>query len=252
MDVSAKDKIYSRYSVPSDVDALMGLLRAGKLSFGWVLEAGCHSAADTLRLAAYPEFKKFYLFEPDPISYQNALNNLRSLNPSRYVIRQVAVADKRATYNLISDGELGGEGSLITEENNLLKSEKVYAVTIDEVIDSESERNGLLWLDVEGFAYPALKGGLKTLDVILAAKIEVEYTDMNEYRKTNYRRIITLMSKKGFVIKKANLNPCNFGDLLFIHKSNVKFIQVLSGDVLKIAVCFLHGFLYPLMRKPGY
>ena len=247
-----KNRIYSKYSVPLAVDDLMSLFAAGEHSFGWVLEAGCHSAADTLKLAAYPEFKKFYLFEPDPVSFQNALNNLKSLDSSRYEITQAAIADKKATYSLISDGELGGEGSLITENQDLPSSEKVDAVTFDEVIHSEFVRNGLLWLDVEGFAYPALKGGLNTLDVILAAKIEVEFADMNEYRKTNYRKIIKLMSKKGFVVKRANLNPCYFGDFLFIHKSQMKLIQVLNGYILRIVVGFLHGFLYPLMHKPGY
>lgn len=250
--MSIKDEIYSRCSVPVAVDGLMSFFDSQDCHFRWVIEAGCHSASDTLKLAAYPQFELFYLFEPDPVSYRNALKNLGSLDVSRYVIRQVALADKSAKFNLVSDGALGGEGSLITESNSSSVSEVVDAVALDDLIEREPVRDGLLWLDVEGFAHPALKGGLKTLDLVAAAKIEVEFADMNLYRKSNYMKVMKLMSKKGFILKKANLNPCFFGDFLFLHRSKLSFLQRAKGISLRYTVLFLHGFLYRIMRKPGY
>lgn len=250
--MNIKEQIYSRSLVPASVEGLMSLFEEVKINFSWCLEAGCHQAADTLRLAQYPQFEMFYLFEPDPVSYQHAKNNLKALKESRYVIRQVALADKFAQFDLIGDGQFGGEGSLITEKSDSKTSVLVDSMPADEIVEKRFVRDGLLWLDVEGFAYPALKGGLKTLDFVLAAKIEVEFANMNDYRHSNFKNVVELMSDKGFVLIKANLNPCFFGDLLFIHKSELNLHHRITGYFFQRAVIFLHGFTYKLLRKPGY
>jgi hypothetical protein len=110
----------------------------------------------------------------------------------------------------------------------------------------------LLWLDVEGFALPALEGAISTLDTILVIKIEVEYANMNEYRSKNFSKVLEMLNSKGFILKAVNLNPCYFGDLLLIHKSSLGFKSQVLGNLLATLAKILQVIIYPLLRKPGY
>ena len=153
---------------------------------------------------------------------------------------------------MVSNGNYGDEGTLVTALPLMNGEPIISSTTLDKSVQPRSDRTGLLWLDVEGFAFRVLNGAGRTLDNILVAKIEVEFADMNLYRSKNFSRISNLMSRKGFILIKCNLNPCYFGDLLFVHKSNLRTEIKLKGILLRFMSMIVHNFFYKIMGKPGY
>ena len=247
-----KEVFFNRALVPSTVEAFMEKLQTRNIRIDWAIEAGCHSGADTLRMARNSEIEYFFLFEPDPVSFEIAKKNLLVLDSERYSLFQLAVSNIESEYGLVTKGGLGGEGSLITNIFGAGSEITVKSCRIDSKIEPSTTRSGLLWLDVEGFAIPALEGATTTLNSILVIKIEVEYANMNEYRSKNFSKVLEILNSKGFILQAVNLNPCYFGDLLLIHKSSLGLKSQIFGKLLTTLAKILQVFIYPLLRKPGY
>jgi hypothetical protein len=110
--------------------------------------------------------------------------------------------------------------------------------------------NGLLWLDVEGNAISALQGMKETLNKFTIAKIEVEFHNMSLSRIQNFKEVISLMKQSDFKVVKSDIRPGFFGDLLFVTEDNLGFMDSVKSALVTWSTFFLHGFLYPILKKP--
>ena len=88
---------------------------------------------------------------------------------------------------------------------------------------TEHNKNVLLKIDVQGFELEVLKGGIKTLSMISACLLEINF--MNLYsNQTNFTEIHEMLNKNGFEYAGAmdqNFNDEGllvFSDILFLRK----------------------------------
>ena len=90
----------------------------------------------------------------------------------------------------------------------------------------------------------------ESLSKFKIAKIEVEFHDMSLSRIQNFQEVISLMKRSNFKVVKSDIRPGFFGDLLFVTGDQLNFMDSLKSALVTWSTYFLHGFLYPTLKKP--
>jgi hypothetical protein len=105
-------------------------------------------------------------------------------------------------------------------------------------------------LDVEGHAVSALSGMRETLQQVIIAKIEIQMHDMSLRKKSDYRKVLTILQNVELFPISTPIHPGYFGDMIFVRKDALSISMRLKSLLLRKQMIFLHTFLYPLLRKP--
>lgn len=249
--MSFKNRIYKTMETPHTAMELYEFTNLRGIEVSWIVEAGCHDAGDTERLSALFNTSTIYAFEPDPVAFEKAKYRIEKLNSKGLSIKlsNIALMDATGDGRLTFVGE-PGDGS--TQIQNIDINNHDYRVQVskfDDLVIPEKS-NGLLWLDVEGNAVSALKGMKASLQKFNVAKIEVEFHDTSQSRLGNYREVIALMKRANFRIVKSDNQPGFFGDMLFVNSSQINFIRSFESYLITLVTHLLHGFIYPILKKP--
>lgn len=250
-----KQFIWTRYANPG----FRLYLEKFKITPKILIEAGCHHGEDTIELIDEIDFKKIFAFEADSDAYKLAFMRLQ--NFSKVLLFDFGLGDK-STKEILYVNKLkpedGTSGFLFNPSNpEEWNTQEIEVRTLDSVIlpilQSElrppKEREIFIWLDVEGYEANVLTGAIKTLDFCAVAQVEINMHD--SLRTANYREVLGIMKRKGFVLVFAPLHPGFFGDAVFIHKDRVaRRAEKLRGYFLYAAMIGLHSFVYPVLKKP--
>ncbi|MGH9437859.1 MAG: FkbM family methyltransferase [Terriglobia bacterium] len=106
-----------------------------------------------------------FAYEPNHESWRCAKITLELNEINNVKLMNAALGAQRGNAQLQTEGEMGvplGGGSRVVGSHELVKSNLVNVVTIDETIP-ENRRIGILQLDVEGYEAEALSGALSTI-----------------------------------------------------------------------------------------
>jgi FkbM family methyltransferase len=217
----------------------------------WIVEAGCQDGSDTEILATLFNPFTIYAFEPDPVAFEFAKNRISNLATKGYSIElsKFALMNVSGDASIVYIGHPGGGSTQIhyTEKNE--KEDRAQIIKFDDLRIRE-RTNGLLWLDVEGNAVSVLQGMQESLQKFSVAKIEVEFHDMSISRLQNFQKVIALMKNANFRVVKSDIRPGFFGDILFVDRKLLNLRDFTSSFFVTWTTFFLHGFLYPILKKP--
>jgi FkbM family methyltransferase len=161
---------------PVLVDIIRAFVRAQFSFIDIGANIGLHTVAAALEKAAENQF--FIAFEPEPINYSWLSKNCQTNNLSFVICKQEALGDKDDFLTLnISTTLNKGNHSLLVREGTV-GGEKVKVSILDKFLaDSPFAPNipVLIKLDVEGFEWPVLEGGMQFLkalnDVVLICEV---------------------------------------------------------------------------------
>ena len=218
------------------------------VQFEFIIEAGCHDGMDTLRNLVEFKPRFYHAFEPDSVAFKKSQENL-SRYPDSVVLHRKALGDKNRSMVLEFHKQPGTGSSQISDAKVTKNGEKVKVCKLDDVLGNIGFW-GLLWLDVEGFAVPALIGAKRTLRKVAVAKIEVQMHDMERNRPTDAYQVIQIMLEANLIPIYLPIHPGFFGDIYFLNREfcSRKF-RIRSVIASKLFV-ILHTKIYPWLKKP--
>lgn len=235
------DKYYEFFFGP---DVFLVAQKLG-LTINFVIEAGCHDGSDTLKFLKNSSVKMVYAFEPDHNARERALKLCATEIPHRVELSPFALSNKNERMYLHYGEASAGSGTtrLVAEGTDAIETRR-----LDDCLPNLPS-TGLLWLDVEGHAVPALQGSLKTLRNIQIAKMEVQTHEMGPGRKADFLPVIRIMKKAGMVPLYGPLHPGYFGDLIFARESEITLFRQYQSIFLSTQLFLLHIIVYPLLGK---
>jgi FkbM family methyltransferase len=150
-----------------------------------VLELGCFEAEFSIACRSLLPHAEIHAFEANPEVYSR---KVAKIERSGVQVHHLAIGDRVGQADFLikrfANGEpispKKGSNSLLVPHGDFgLDPVKVDMVTIDHFASQSGllGRRTVLWIDLEGFAYQALLGGMQTLKSVEAMMIEVEDTE---------------------------------------------------------------------------
>ena len=233
------------YSKAGSVE-LKGLAERYSIEISWIIEAGCHDGTDTLQLLRDFQHAQICAFEPDPLSRAKAEINLGTTLKGIVEIHPFGLSNARSSKFLSYFENQKGKGTSSISSKGV---DPIETVALDNFREFPP-KFGLLWLDVEGHAVPALNGMTKTLLGVDLAKIEVQMHRKSSQRPKDYNEVINIMKKAGLVPSHVPLHPGFFGDIYFVRSELIGIVANGKSKLLVAQMKFLHKYLYPLLGKP--
>ncbi len=161
------------------------------------LDVGTNIGYVSLRMASLVGNGQVFGFEPDPVNYSRAIENLNLNNPSNLKIfpwglgesESTATMEVRAVHNLGGNriARPGATGATVTVR------------VLDEVVASEGiKRVDLMKIDVEGYELKVLRGAKKLL-TISHPVLFVEINDDNlKYQGDSATGVIEFLTQVGY------------------------------------------------------
>lgn len=233
------------YSWVSNAD-IFSLVVRNRIQVDWVIEAGCHNGSDTLNLAKRLNPQKLIAFEPDE-RIRKVAAELFYKHKLIVDLYEFALSDFNSIkYLNFMDGTEGSGSTFVAETG----STPVQVIALDS-LNLNLDGGGALWLDVEGHAVQALDGGFETLRGLRVAKIEIQMHDMHSDRRADLFEVLKRMKSLSLVPVRAPLHPGFFGDVLFVHRSDLKIQQKIWSPILTAQLFIVHTLIYPLLNKPS-
>jgi len=211
----------------------------------YVIETGCYDGKNSFTFLRSASINTIHAFEPDHKARKEAKKLLAHEIPGRVKLFPFGLSDvNQRTYLDFSDGSVGfGQTRLVSEGTDAIE-----VVKLDDCVDNLTQ-TGLLWLDVEGQAVPALIGGTQTLKSILIAKIEVQTHNVGPGRKADFLNVIQIMKNPGLIPPYAPLHPWYFGDIIFARRSRISLFRKFQSVFLVFQLNVLHLIIYPMLGK---
>jgi FkbM family methyltransferase len=217
------------------------------IQIDWILEAGCHDGSDSVELSNSFHPIRYLAFEPDKTARLKAAMTIEANQIENIELYPFGLSNVDKIVFLKYEAEGKGSGSTHFSDEG---EDSVKICTFDnhfEII----EKNGLLWLDVEGHALQALEGMRKSLKSIAIARVEVQLHTRNKDFVRDFKRIIRLMKSASLVPIYGPVHPSHFGDIIFARSSQLSFRDKVRGRFLLLNIHFFHSLLFPLLRKPS-
>lgn len=173
-----------------------------------VIDIGANIAATTLNLAkrALPG-GKIFSFEPSPYNYQRASENISLNNFSNIKLINQGLGNEKTTaflYNVNSHNR--GMQRILNNDEGAVSYEKA-AVEID-TLDSSMQKfdipkPSLIKIDVEGYEFKVLKGGMETIMKYMPALfIELDDNNLRE-QGSNAKELIQSLIQLRYKIVNA-------------------------------------------------
>ena len=243
------NRIYSEYSNPG----LLSVAQKRQLDFRWVVEAGCHDGADTLKFLELPNVLKVYAFEPDEVAANDAAAKFES-HGERVKLHRLALMDRPGFIDLNSPtGEFGDGNSIVgnfrTDESELDSGIRYMRCSTLDAELKDLNGDGLLWLDVEGAAAKVLTGAASVLKSISLIQVEVELHN-SKHRLADFSKVHRILNKSEFSLIYAPLHPGFFGDAVYTKSEFLGTFEKLRSCALFSAYLLLHLLIYPALGKP--
>jgi FkbM family methyltransferase len=105
--------------------------------------------------------KRIFAYEPVSDTYQDLIKTIEQEgNPKIQAIKK-GIGDKETSMEIFVQGSCSTILNNIISANGILSTEKIEITTIDE--ECKDRKVGLIKMDIEGFEYFAIKGGLETI-----------------------------------------------------------------------------------------
>lgn len=258
--------IYQKFKPPISVNQVFQVCNSLGFDIQFVIEAGSHHGTDTVQFLEDKNIKKIFCFEPNAESRTIFKENVKKYPVDKYVLYNFGLSSFDKDGFLYSPTiDLGSERIESAGNSSLSKTwgksdgngHTVSLKKLDTVFQHNilgtfvpQGRTGLLWLDVEGFALDALIGMRNTLKHVAVGKIELEYGKQpGQWEKKTIFRIMSFMSKNGFIPYSGYLHPVTRGDMFFIHISGSNLgVLVKSFKYFSLAL-FFYGVVYPVKSK---
>lgn len=146
--------------------------------------------------------------------------------------------------------EAEGKGSGSTHFSNV-GEDLVRICKFDDNYSIE-EKNGLLWLDVEGHATQALEGMMNSLHAFAIARVEVQLHTRNKDFVRDFKKVITYMNKGSPIPVFCPIHPSFFGDIVFVRASLLPLRDRLRSRILLFHMYLFNMILFLLLRKPHW
>lgn len=143
-------------------DKLFNLVRKGNV----VLDIGTNIGSTLLRMASIVEETGFiYGFEPDPINYENCMQNI-ALNSFKNVrVSQIGLGSSVGSFDLVVDTESNRGGNRISFQETLKNITTISVNTLDKWMqENKVLKIDVIKIDVEGFELKVLKGGEEAIN----------------------------------------------------------------------------------------
>ena len=243
------NRFYSEFSNPG----LLSVAQKRQVDYQWIVEAGCHDGADTLKFLEISNVLKVYAFEPDEVAANKAEAKFKP-HGERVNLHRLALMDKPGFIDVSSPtGEFGDGNSIVgnfrTDEPELDSGIRYLRCSTLDAELKDLNGDGLLWLDVEGAAAKVLTGATSVLKSISLIQVEVELHN-SKYRKADFSKVHLILNKSKFSLIYAPLHPGFFGDAVYIKSEFLGTLEQLRSRALLSAYLLLHLLIYPALGKP--
>ena len=248
---SAKNYVYRLASGSLSPTQLELYCKKKSIDFSWVVEAGCHDGSDTVVFSKMPNVARVFAFEPDYTARKKAKERFIDEKYSNIDLSELGLMNQSGYARIKYHAGEKGSGNSHIELSPLKESDDdILITTLDEFFSQTSPRSGqgLMWLDVEGAAVNVFEGAPASLKTFNLIKVEVEFRKMNEFRTGNYKQVIDILEKSGFVMVRGTIHPGLFGDLIFVRKGSGKNVYI-SQVTMKLLFLLLHDGIYRLKNK---
>jgi len=217
------------------------------IDIDWILEAGCHDGSDTVVLSNYFQPDRYLAFEPDVTARIKAIKLLKAQQINYVEVEPFGLSNIDGTAFLKYEAE--GKGSGSTHFSNI--GEDSIEIRKFDAHYKILQKNGLLWLDVEGHAVQALKGMGQSLKLISIARVEVQTHTRNKDFVQDYQKVIQIMKESGLIPIFGPVHPSFFGDIIFVRSSQLSLKDKARSKLLSLNMYLFHSFLFPLLHKPS-
>lgn len=198
-----------------------------------IIEAGAFDGTDTLKMSRHWPHATIYAFEPVPEVF--ALLEAATQHTSNITRHNIALSDTNgsATFYVSEKPSKPGEpfqaGTLLKPKDRLKYSPITYprTITVPTVtLDTWAQEHTVthidfMWLDLQGFALPVLKGGEHILKTVRALFIEVEFIEAYE-GQAQYQEVCNWLAARGLTATAQDFIDTTswiYGNVLFIRQS---------------------------------
>ncbi len=144
-----------------------------------------------------------HMFEPEPEEYNRLYKEL----PDNYKVYNIALSDKKEdlVVNICNDKMLSSVLEYDVEYMKKysttverFKTEKQLTVKAD-TLDSLNIDADFIKVDVEGYAFPVLKGAEKTLENCIGVEAEVDFLPVRK-NQSCFGEMYSFLTNKGFIL----------------------------------------------------
>lgn len=214
--------------VPQRVKEVYELVKDFLPSNPCILEAGAHMGYDTVGLAKVWPRGTVYAIEPIPNLFdelQNKTKSLKNVKTYRFGFGPEATQSKI----FVSSGTSTGSSSILRPTAH---KDFFPTVTFSEEIsieikaidqwmqDEQIPVLDFLWLDMQGYEVPALRGATRSLENVSVIYTELSSTEVYEGMITQ-DQYIEFLKYKGFELVHLIKGPDIFSDGVFVNKAKL-------------------------------
>jgi len=188
-----------------------------------IIDIGANVGNVTLEAAKIVGSKgKVHSFEPDPENYVRLENNLNLNQFSNIIPNKLGLGDAAGTFMIASvNPNNKGMNRIMNETTNNFKSRQIQVITLDTyVLEKKLHSVDIIKIDVEGFEYNVLKGGMKVINTFHPT-LFIELDDNNLIDHGNSAKdLVRLLEEWGYeilhsetkmkIVSNSNFTNCHY------------------------------------------
>jgi FkbM family methyltransferase len=195
----------------ADYTAVLDDIKKAKV----ILDIGTNIGVTNLFFTSQNPNVKVYGFEPHPQTFKRALDNFEANHTGRNFVYNIGLGDRKGVMKLYEVNEHNpGMNRLFADE----KEEYPYKEVQIETLDSFMKSKGIaapefIKIDVEGFEYQVLQGGLETLKAKPVLFIELDDSNLRE-NNSSASQLVDLLFRIGYskIFRADNLKAVSVND----------------------------------------
>ena len=164
-----------KYYEPEMTEQILGLLNEGDSFIDLGANEGYFSILASKKVG---KKGKVFCIEPQERLWEVILKNINKNNCYNIVLIPFAVSDKISEISIsLSPSINTGSSSFVKESRRQLwKTQQLFATTLDDLfLMNDAHAVKLIKIDIEGFEFFALKGGVKILEKKIIKNILIEF-----------------------------------------------------------------------------
>jgi FkbM family methyltransferase len=138
------------------------------------LDCGAYIGDSALIFEKYYNPKKIYSFEPDEESYNSIFETIKLNNLNKVFPIKLGVGSKDSIENFL---HMSMASKITPQEGNY----KIELTTVDKFVFDRNLDVGLIKMDVEGYAFEALKGAIRTIEEYKPVLLICIYHNVEEF-----------------------------------------------------------------------
>ena len=187
-----------------------------------IIEAGAHLGYDTVEMKQIWPNAQIYAFEPIPSVFTQLVDNTRSL-PGVHTLPLALGPKNGSTLMYVSDGSSTGSSSILPPLEHLTLfpnvgfSERVQVNVVnlqDWAFSHGIQSVDLLWLDLQGYEFDAIRNARELL-----AQTRLIYAEVNLVETYGgavlYPKLLSWLAQQGFAVEREFRFADGQGNVLF-------------------------------------